>query len=317
MAVCPGGTMSADRTPERTTAVPPVRSMLFVPGNRASWMAKAVASGADAIVFDLEGSLPPADKEAGRRQVREVIDAADPGGPAVFVRTNDSFGGLMEADLDVVVAEGLAGVLVPQVRSADEIVRLDEQITALEHRRGLVPGSVVIDPLMETPQALYAAYQIATSTPRIAYMGSGISRRGDIARNMGYRWTPEGLETLYFRSKVLLEVRAAGVPNPLSGMWGDIADLDGLRHLADQTRNLGYEGMMVIHPSHVAVVNEVFSPTAEEVQRWHDTIVALDAAQRDGRGAIRLHGEVVDEAHVLTARHELARAARFGLEIPK
>ena len=304
-------------TPETTSMVAPVRSMLFVPGNRASWMAKAVASGADAVVFDLEGSLPPADKEAGRRQVREVIDAADRTGPAVFVRVNDSFGGLMAADLDVIVAEGLAGVLVPQVRAPDEIRRLDEQLSVLEQQRGLVPGSVVIDPLMETPQALYAAYLIATSTPRIAYMGSGISRRGDIARNMGYRWTPEGLETLYFRSKVLLEVRAAGVQNPLSGMWGDIADLAGLRHLADQTRNLGYEGMMVIHPSHVAVVNAVFSPTADDVQRWRDTIDALDAAQRDGRGAIRLHGEVVDEAHVLTARHELAKAARFGLGVPR
>ena len=291
--------------------------MLFVPGNRASWMGNAVASGADAVVFDLEGSLPSADKEVGRRQVREVIDAAEPGGPAVFVRINDSFGGLLAADLDVVVADGLTGVLVPQVRCADEIRRLDEQLSMLEEQRGLAPGSILVDPLMETPQALYAAYEIATSTPRIAYMGSGISRRGDIARNMGYRWTPEGLETLYFRSKVLLEVRAAGVQNPLSGMWGDIADLDGLRRLADQTRNLGYEGMMVIHPSHVAVVNEVFSPTLDDVQRWHDTIAALDAAQRDGRGAIRLHGEVVDEAHVLTARHELAKAARFGLEVPK
>jgi len=291
--------------------------MLFVPGNRASWMGNAVASGADAVVFDLEGSLPSADKEVGRRQVREVIDAAEPGGPAVFVRINDSFGGLLAADLDVVVADGLTGVLVPQVRCADEIRRLDEQLSMLEEQRGLAPGSILVDPLMETPQALYAAYEIATSTPRIAYMGSGISRRGDIARNMGYRWTPEGLETLYFRSKVLLEVRAAGVQNPLSGMWGDIADLDGLRRLADQTRNLGYEGMMVIHPSHVAVVNEVFSPTLDDVQRWHDTIAALDAAQRDGRGAIRLHGEVVDEAHVLTARHELAKAARFGPEVPK
>ena len=309
--------MSADAAPQRMTHVPPVRSLLFVPGNRASWMAKAVASGADAVVFDLEGSLPPAEKEVGRRQVREVIDAADPTGPAVFVRVNDSFGGLLAADLDLVVAEGLAGVLVPQVRGADEIQRLDEQLSVLEDQRGLAPGSILIDPLMETPQALYAAYQIATSTPRIAYMGSGISRRGDIARNMGYRWTPEGLETLYFRSKVLLEVRAAGVPNPLSGMWGEIADLDGLRALADQTRNLGYEGMMVIHPSHVAIVNEVFSPTPDDVQRWHDTIAALDAAQLDGRGAISLHGEVVDEAHVLTARHELAKAARFGLEVPK
>jgi citrate lyase subunit beta/citryl-CoA lyase len=286
---------------------------LFVPGNRASWMGKAVASGADAVVFDLEGSLPPHEKEIGRRQVRAVIDAADPDGPAVHVRVNDARCGIMPEDLDVVVGPGLACVLLPQVQSVEDVVLLDEHLTRLEHERGLAAKSIRINPLMETPQALYAAYAIATCSPRIAYMGSGISKRGDIARTVGYRWTEEGLETLYFRSKVLLETRAAGVPNPLSGMWGDIADLEGLRGLANQTRNIGYEGMMVIHPSHVSVVNEVFSPTQAEVQLWQETIDAMEAAQRDGVGAIRLHGAVVDEAHVWTAKQELRKAARFGL----
>jgi citrate lyase subunit beta/citryl-CoA lyase len=295
--------------------VRPVRSLLFIPGNRASWMPKAVAAGADAVVFDLEGSLPYADKDTGRRSVREVIDAADPAGPAVLVRVNDSHANreLQAADLDAVVAPGLAGVLLPQVRGVEEVLRLDEALTELETARGMAVGGVALMPLLETPQALYAAYQIATSVSRIAYMGAGISRRGDIARTMGYRWTPEGLETLYFRSKVLLEVRAAGVPNPLSGMWGDVADLDGLRRLADQTRDIGYEGMMVIHPTHVPIVNEIFSPSADDIERWREIVAAMADAVGEGRGAIRLRGEVVDEAHVKTAEQGLARAARFGL----
>jgi citrate lyase subunit beta/citryl-CoA lyase len=299
----------------RVDEVRPVRSLLFIPGNRPDWMPKAVASGADAVVFDLEGSLPYADKEAGRRSVRAVIDAADPAGPAVFVRVNDSHANheLLLGDLDAVVGPGLAGVLLPQVRGVEEVVRLHDALTGLEAARGMPTGSVALMPLMETPQALYAAYQIATCVPRIAYMGAGISRRGDIARTMGYRWTPEGLETLYFRSKVLLEVRAAGVPNPLSGMWGDVADLAGLRRLADQTRDIGYEGMMVIHPTHVPIVNEVFSPSADDVERWREILAAMTEAIGEGRGAIRLRGEVVDEAHVKTAEQGLARAARFGL----
>jgi citrate lyase subunit beta/citryl-CoA lyase len=293
----------------------PVRSLLFIPGNRASWMPKAVAAGADAVVFDLEGSLPYDEKHTGRHAVRAVVDGSDPAGPAVFVRINDSHANrdLQAADLDVVVGPGLAGVLLPQVCGVEEVVRLDEALSELEADRGMAAGTVALMPLMETPQALYAAYQIATSVPRIAYMGAGISRRGDIARTMGYRWTPEGLETLYFRSKVLLEVRAAGVPNPLSGMWGDVADLEGLRRLADQTRDIGYEGMMVIHPTHVPIVNEVFSPSADEVQRWREIVAGMAEGWREGRGAIRLHGEVVDEAHVKTAEQGLARAARFGL----
>jgi citrate lyase subunit beta/citryl-CoA lyase len=166
---------------------------------------------------------------------------------------------------------------------------------------------------METPMALLTAYEIATSTDRIAYMGAGISKRGDIARTMGYRWSDEGTETLYFRSKVLLDVRAAGVENPLSGMWGDVADLDGLRRLADQTRGLGYEGMMVIHPSHVEIVNEVFSPSSDEIAEWQETLRVMDAATEAGSGVTTINGQVVDEAHVLTARQELERAARWGL----
>lgn len=293
----------------------PVRSLLFIPGNRASWMPKAVAAGADATVFDLEGSTPYDEKAAARRDVRSVIDSADSAGPAVFVRINDSHANrdLLLADIDTVVGPGLAGVLLPQVEGVDEVVRLADALGELEAARGMPVGGVAIMPLMETPQALYAAYQIATSTPRIAYMGAGISRRGDIARTMGYRWTREGFETLYFRSKVLLEMRAAQVENPLSGMWGVVDDLDGLRYLADQTRDIGYEGMMVIHPSHVAIVNEIFSPTPEELQHWRDILAAMADGLADGRGAIRLHGEVVDEAHVKTAELGLARAARWDL----
>jgi citrate lyase subunit beta/citryl-CoA lyase len=130
---------------------------------------------------------------------------------------------------------------------------------------------------------------------------------------MGYRWSEEGTETLHFRSKVLLDVRAAGVENPLSGMWGDVADLDGLRRLAHQTAGLGYEGMMVIHPTHVPVVNEIFSPSAGEIAEWQETLRVMEAATEEGRGVTTIAGQVVDEAHVLTARQQLRRAARWGL----
>lgn len=291
----------------------PVRSLLFVPGDRTDWMPKATASGADAVVFDLEGSLPPAGKDEGRRAVRRLLDQVSDDGPAVLVRVNDVRSEEFRRDLDVIVGERLAGVLLPQVAGIDDVLETDAALADVESRRGLVEGSVLLDPLMETPQALRTAFEIASSCDRIAYMGAGISKRGDIARTMGYVWSEEGLETLFFRSKVLLDVRAAGVPNPLSGMWGDVADLDGLRRFASSTRGLGYEGMMVIHPSHVPVVNEVFSPPREELDLWKEILVAMDEAHAEGRGVIRLRGEVVDEAHVHTARQELARAERLGI----
>jgi citrate lyase subunit beta/citryl-CoA lyase len=276
-------------------------------------MPKADRAGADAVVFDLEGSLSHASKESGRREVREVLDRADEFRAAILVRINDVRSPEWTADLDVIVGAGLLAVMLPQVAGVDDVKRLDEALSRIESDRGLPEGSVLIDPLMETPMALLTAYEIAISTDRIAYMGAGISRNGDIARTMGYRWSEEGTETLHFRSKVLLDVRAAGVENPLSGMWGDVADLDGLRRLAHQTAGLGYEGMMVIHPTHVPVVNEIFSPSAGEIAEWQETLRVMEAATEEGRGVTTIAGQVVDEAHVLTARQQLRRAARWGL----
>ncbi|MDW3215560.1 MAG: CoA ester lyase [Ilumatobacteraceae bacterium] len=295
--------------------VRPVRSLLFVPGNRTAWMPKAARAGADAVVFDLEGALPPAEKDQGRRAVAEVAESCgiDPSQPAVMVRINDVRSEHWRPDLDRVVVDGLHAVLLPQVAGLDDVVEVDEELTAIESRRGLPPNSIALDPLMETPQAIRQAYEIATCSPRIAYMGAGISKRGDIARTIGYRWSEEGLETLYFRSKVLLDVRAAGVVNPISGMWGGIEDLDGLRRFAEHTAGLGYEGLMVIHPSHVSVVNEVFSPPDSEIELWTATLAAMEEAHESGNGAIRFRGEVVDEAHVLTARQGLERARRLGV----
>ncbi|HWL42716.1 MAG TPA: CoA ester lyase [Ilumatobacter sp.] len=285
--------------------------MLFIPGNRTDWLPKAAAAGADAVVFDLEGALPPDQKAAGREGVRAAIEAAGGSGPAIMVRINDARSPHWRDDLEQVVSAGLAAVLLPQVAGLGDVVTVSAALDELEQERGLPPHSVGLDPLMETPSAIREAYEIAVCSPRIAYMGAGISKRGDIARTMGFRWTPGGLETLFFRSKVLLDMRAAGVPNPLSGMWGDIADLDGLREFAERTRELGYEGMMVIHPSHVGVVNEVFSPSPDEIELWQATLAAMEAAHAAGDGAIRFRGEVVDEAHVLTARQGLARLEQF------
>lgn len=286
--------------------VPPIRTMLFVPGNREGWVEKAAATGADAVVIDLEGAVPSAEKDHARALTAEAVHAfAGRDRPRLFVRTTAAASGTMEADLDAVVHPGLAGILLPQVEGVDDVVALSDALDDLESSRDIPAGSVVVDPLLETPSSLREAYALATASPRIAYMGAGVSERGDIARRMGYRWTRDGLETLFFRSKVLLDVRAAEVPNPLTGIWGEIDDLDGLRGFAEQSRAIGYDGMMVIHPSHVEIVNQVFTPTEQELAYWRELLEVMEAAYREGRGAVRFRGELIDEAHVWTARQHL------------
>ena len=291
----------------------PIRSLLFVPGNREDWMRDAPKYGSDGLIFDMEGALPPDQIAEGREIIRRVLDETGGTGPQRIVRVSGAASEKNRADLEAIVCAGLDGVMVPQTRGPDDIAAIDAALTELERERGLPDGRIVITPLLESAGAIRQSYEIATVSPRIAYMGSGVSRRGDIVRSIGYRWTEQGLESLYFRSKVLLDVRAAGVPYPMSGQWSQIGNLEGLRDFANQTRDLGYVGMSCIHPTHVPVINEVFTPTQEEIESWLKTLETMEAAWAEGRGAVRFEDGMVDEAHIHTARQGLDFARKLGV----
>jgi len=294
----------------------PLRSLLFVPGNRPDRFAKAVASGADAIIIDLEDSVPRGDLDEARRVTREFLEVRDThprDGTAVFVRIAAADSPDVSGDIEAVCMPSLYGVVLPMVREAADIAAVDQMLTRAEQRAGMEPGHVVLKPGLETPQSIRAAYDIAIASDRVDYMGGGTSDQGDVARGIGYRWTPDGLETLYVRSKVLLDARAAGIENPVTGVWGTIADLQGLKSFAEQGRQLGYRGMVVIHPAHVGVVNSAFSPTPAEIEAWGTVITRMQALQAAGVGAATLDGRLIDQANIQTAREGLRWASELGL----
>jgi citrate lyase subunit beta/citryl-CoA lyase len=312
---------------------PPLRSLLFVPGQRERWIEPAVASGTDAVLFDLQDAVPDADKPAARRIVAAAVERLGapvpsvptapsaptapsrptaPTAPAVLVRIGAPGSDDQAVDLDAVVRPGLAGVVIPHVAGPEDVRAVADRLDALERERGLAPGTVVM-PLVETARAARFAYEVAAASPRVAYMGGATTPDGDVARALGFRWTARGDESLMLRSWVLMNVRAAGAPFPVSGLWPVVDDLAGLRAFAEQTRDLGYDGMMAIHPSHVATINEVFSPSPAEIARWQGIVDALDAAAASGVGAVRHDGVMVDAAHARTARQGLALARRLRL----
>ena len=291
----------------------PIRSLLFVPGNREEWMRKALASEADALIFDLESAIPRGEAVAARAMCRRVLDECRAGHPALFVRVSDVRSPEQERDLTAVVGAGLHGILLPQVIDAGDVVATDEALTRAEQDAGVAVGRTHIMPLVESANAIRTAFEIASASPRVAYMGGATSRGGDLARSLGYHFSEEGQETLFLRSKVLVDVRAAGIANPISGLWGNVDDQDGLRAFAEQSRNLGYEGFMAIHPSQLGVINTVFSPSEDAIAEWQRIITAMEKAEAEGRGAIRLDGRLIDAAHVHTAEQQLERARQLGL----
>jgi citrate lyase subunit beta/citryl-CoA lyase len=286
---------------------PPLRSLIFVPGTRTGWLAKAEAAGADAAILDLEDAVPAADKPAARQRVAAAV-AAHTGDMALFVRINALDGWAGAEDLRAITCSRLAGVVLPKVTGPADVRLADRLLTWCEREHGLPEGHVALVPLLESASALREAYDVGRAAPRVAYLGAVTGKGGDVERAIGYRWSPSGMETLIVRSRVLLDVRAAGVPCPVAGLWTAIGDLDGLRAFAEQNRSLGYEGMMAIHPSHVAVINDVFSPSPEEIARYERLVAAVGAAQARGAGAITFEGDMVDEAMAARARAALRRA---------
>jgi citrate lyase subunit beta / citryl-CoA lyase len=292
--------------------VQPLRSLLFVPGNKPAWMAKALGYGADALIFDLEDAVPRLDKVAARSLIRAALERPQTCGPSLTVRINALETGLSSDDLTAIVCSGLSAIVAPKIETPHDIAILDTLLTQCERGAGLESGQVEIFPILETAKGIYYAYQIATSSPRVATVSAAAGKGGDTARSLGYMWSKDGTETLYIRSKVLLEARAAGLAYPLIASWFDIADIEGLRADARLNRQLGYSGQVVIHPSHVPIVNDVFTPTREEIAYYRGLLTAIENAERQGTAAVTYQGAMVDIAMVKTAQQVLALARAVG-----
>jgi len=285
------------------------RTLLFVPGHRVDWVDKALAAGADAVVLDLEDSVPEADKEAARATVRESIERVRKTDTEVglLVRVNGLSTRQTGADLEAVVGPGLDGIFAPKIEHATDVLRYDALLDHFERRNGVTGLQYVIP--VETVPGIQNCREIALASPRVGAMIGPTAEHADIAREVGFEFTPEGLETLYLRSRVLLACREAGI-HALTALWERLDDLDGLRTFAEFGRQLGFRGMVAIHPKHVAVINEVFSPTSDQIAFYEGMVIAYEEAAAASVGALRYQGLHIDKAHYDKAVLWLDRARR-------
>jgi citrate lyase subunit beta / citryl-CoA lyase len=274
----------------------PYRSLLFVPGHKTDWVDKAINTGADAVVLDLEDAVPEDEREGARSLVRESIERVRKTNSDVglLVRVNGLATRQTGADLEAVVGPGLDGVFAPKIEQATDVLQYDALLDHFEHRNG-VRGLQYVIPV-ETVPAIQNCREIALASPRVGAMIGPTAEHADIAREVGFEFTPQGLETLYLRSRVLLACRAAGI-HALTALWERLDDLDGLRTFAEFGRQLGFRGMIAIHPRHVAVINDVFSPTAEQIEFYQGMVSAYEQAALAGQGALRYRGLHIDKAH--------------------
>jgi citrate lyase subunit beta / citryl-CoA lyase len=180
-------------------------------------------------------------------------------------------------------------------------------VAALEAHRGLPPGGIVFVVTLETAAGYLNAADLARA-PRVAGIFAATGKGADAQRELGYRPTPAGLETLYYRSHAILAARAARLPHVLAGPWQDLRDLDGLRRQATFNRDLGFTGEVLIHPAGIETVNEIYAPTAAELDYHLGLVAAYEAAARQGIGAVDYLGEHIDAAHYRSSLAFVERA---------
>ena len=247
----------------------------------------------------------PANLKAEAREVVAATIRRLTGGarkPGLYVRLNALETGMTGDDLERIAIPGLDGVLLPKNYGPRDIVACDALISHFERRNGVAPGTVEIVVSLETAQAYAQCDAILAASPRVATLFAGTAKDADVSRSLGFQFTPGGLETLYLRSKALLAVRATGRQFSWVGLWQDLKDPEGARAFAIQNRQIGFTTLVMIHPSHIAVANEVFSPSAQDVVFYQGMIDAFEKGEAAGHAAVLYEGQHIDYAHVKTAR---------------
>ena len=285
----------------------PRRSVLFMPASNARALDKARTLPADVVVFDLEDAVAPDAKATARAMAVEAARRRGYGLREVILRVNSLDTPWGADDLAAVAASGADGVLLPKVESPETVARASE--TLATHA---APETVALWCMLETPRGILGAEAIAAASLRVAALVMGTS---DLTAELGARSTRDRLALLTSLELCVLAARARGKV-ALDGVHLDLEDDEGFALACRQARDLGFDGKTLIHPKQIAVANEVFAPSAPEIDRARRVIAAHDEAQAAGRGVTVLDGRLVENLHAIEARRllalALAIAARTG-----
>ena len=291
-----------------------IRSLVFVGGHDRGRIRAITESAPDAICIDLEDSTPVTQKDTAREHFREVAAEIASAGVIVFARTNMPGAG-QDEDLDAIMCPELHCVSLPKVEAAESVVEYVASVSASAQAHGLPAGGLLIRPIIETAQGVRYAYEIAAASDRVAYLGGvegGIF--GDLGGSLGYEQTADGRETLYLRSKVLVDARAAGVPFPIGGGMTTRRDAEGARWFAEENRVLGYNGVHCASaPEVIAAVNEVFTPDRARLEEWLTILPTLEEAERAGLNVAHVGDTIYDLIGLVRVREQLALATRLGM----
>ncbi len=285
-----------------------LRTLLFVPGNRPRMIEKAKGlTELDAIIFDLEDAVPPAEKAAARRMVRDAMDSGDFGRFKLFVRVNAVGTGLLPDDLEAILSPNLFGIVLPKVEDPEGVQTAHMMLLEREQRAGLAAGHTKILAIIETVPGVLGLPRIAGCSKRFVGLSYGAE---DFATDLGVERSRDGIEGLYPRTMVALYSRLTDV-TAVDSVFSDVNDDDGMEKDTLLAKQLGFRGKFLIHPKQIEVANRIFTPSEKEVEYARQVVAAYEDAEARGEASVALNGKMIDIPIVERARSLLAMAEKL------
>ena len=285
------------------------RSMLFLPGNNPNMLINGNCLGSDAVIFDLEDAVSPAEKDAARILVRNTMRYMDFRGCEIIVRINSVDTPYWRADLDVILPQKPNLILLPKTGTPQDALDADAYMTELEEKLGMEKGTVGLMPLIETALGVENSFAIASCCDRVQALFLGAE---DLTADLQCKRTKESREIEYARTRLVVAARAASV-EVYDTPFTDVNDDEGIVKDAAVAKALGFTGKASISPRHVEVINQVFSPTQKDIDYAYEVMDAIALAKEQGKGAIALHGKMIDAPIVNRAKQTIAMAEALGL----
>lgn len=284
------------------------RTLLFVPGNNPGMLVNAENLGADIVIFDLEDAVAQAEKDTARILVRNTLTALKPQKAEVTVRVNGLDTPFWQADIAAAVRGGTEYILLPKVSRPEDVHTAVAAIEGEEAKKG-ASGATRLLALVETAMGVENAVALATSHPRLVGMQLGAE---DLTLELGAKRTARGEEITYARSRLIMACKSAGI-KALDSPFPFVTDLEGLAADAAFSAQLGFDGKTVISPHHVAIVNEAFTPSEEQIRWARRVLAAARRAKAEGKGAVSLDGMMIDLPIIKRAERVLSRTTE-GME---
>ncbi len=282
-----------------------MRSLMFVPGHRESFIRNAVESDADVLLLDIEDSVqPPSNKKIARQLINRLLDEGIFQKKRIFVRINDRESGELLDDLELLMRPEIEGFVYPKSKGAEDIFFIDRLLEALEFKRGLVVGQFDIIPLIETTEAVLNALNIAKSSQRVVGLAYGCE---DFLTDLQGTHALNELSLSVPRAMIAMAARAAGI-TPIDTVHIKVHDIDDLEKNLEIAKTLGFEGMLVLNPKEIPYVHRFFSPTADEIKRATDIVKHAAEAEASGLGVAIVGGKFIGPPLLAGAKQTLLKA---------